>query len=73
MVSQTSKIASELAGRVRMVVHSQVDVSIVPPLVAPTFADHEESGGLPPAAVPTRGVTREQRREEPVAQVALGR
>ena len=54
-----------------MVVDPEVDVSIVPPLVAATLSDHEQSRGLSAPPVPARRVAREQRRQEPVAQVAL--
>ncbi len=55
-----------------MIVDPEVDVPIVPPLVAATLSDHEQSGGLSAPPVPARRVAREQRRQEPVAQVTLG-
>ena len=62
---------SELTGRVRMVVHPKVDVAVVPTLVAASLPNHQERGGLPAAPVPACRVTGEQRRQEPVAQVAV--
>ena len=51
-----------------MVVDTEVDVSIVPPLVAAALSDHEQGGGLTATPVPSCRVAGEQRGEEPVTQ-----
>ena len=55
-----------------MVVDAEVDVAVVPPLVASALADHEQRRGLPAALVAAGRVARLQRGQQPVAQVAFG-
>ena len=64
--------ARELCRRIRMVVHPQVDVPIVTSLVAAAIANDQQRGRLLPAAVAARDVTRQECRQEPVAELALG-
>ncbi len=62
----------ELVDGIRMVVHAQVDVAVVAPLVPAAVADDQQRRGLPSALVPARRVAGHERGQQPVAQVALG-
>src|SRR5206468_12505250 len=64
--------ANELVRSIRMVVHSEVDVPVVAAFVAALLSNDEQGGGLLSAAVAPGGVTREQRREQPIAKLAGG-
>src|SRR3954452_10056527 len=62
----------ELGRRLGMVVDAQGDVAVVAAFAPARLTHDQERGRLFPSAVATGGIAGEQRRQEPVAQVAVG-
>ena len=70
--SQTCEDPSELVDGIRVIVDTEVDVAIVPALVAAALSHDQQRRRLPATPVPPGRVAGDERGEQPVAQIALG-